>query len=88
MLNEKKTQLNDAIERYETGLVKLKETEEQVAVIEIEVRKKQTDAEATKKEADAFAEVVGVEKEKVDKENDKATIEQEKCSVIKRVVSA
>jgi len=28
MLNEKKASLNEAIERYETGLVKLKETEE------------------------------------------------------------
>lgn len=87
MLNEKRKQLTDAIERYETGLVKLKETEEQVAIIEVEVRAKQIEAEATKKEADAFAEVVGVEKEKVDKENAKAQVEQEKCAVIKKDVS-
>lgn len=51
-------------------------------MIEVDVREKQVAAEATKKEADAFAEVVGVEKEKVGKENAKAKIEEDKCTVI------
>jgi hypothetical protein len=38
MLSTKRTQLLDSIERYESGVVKLKETEEQVAIIEVEVR--------------------------------------------------
>lgn len=41
------------------------------------------EAEAKKKEADAFAEVVGKEKDKVEIENSKAMIEQAKCNEIK-----
>jgi dynein heavy chain len=47
------------------------------------VKEKQIEAEAKKNEADAFAEVVGKEKDKVEKENSKATIEADKCAVIK-----
>lgn len=56
--------------------------------IEIEVKEKQVEAEAKKKEADAFAEVVGREKDKVEKENNKATIEADKCALIKVNVEA
>lgn len=83
MLSKKRSDLLNNIERYETGLVKLKETEENVAVIEEEVKIKQVEAEAKKKEADAFAEVVGREKDKVEKENAIANVEAEKCAVIK-----
>lgn len=38
MLNKKKSDLLGNIERYETGLIKLKDTEENVAVIEEEVK--------------------------------------------------
>ena len=72
MLQQKRDALEKNKERYETGLVKLKETAEQVSVIEVEVKLKQVEAEAKKKEADAFAEVVGREKDKVEKENNKA----------------
>lgn len=75
MLQEKRDILEKNKERYESGLVKLKETAEQVAVIEVEVKEKQIEAEAKKKEADAFAEVVGREKDKVEIENSKAQIE-------------
>ena len=47
---------------------------------------KQIEAEAKKKEADAFAEVVGREKTKVEKENQKATIEAANCAEIKEDV--
>lgn len=88
MLAQKRDALEKNKERYETGLVKLKETAEQVAIIEIEVKEKQVEAEAKKKEADAFAEVVGREKDKVEKENNKATIEADKCALIKVNVEA
>ena len=39
------------------------------------MKDKQVEAEAKKKEADAFAEVVGREKDKVEIENNKAQIE-------------
>lgn len=47
------------------------------------MKEKQIEAEAKKNEADSFAEVVGKEKDKVEKENSKATIEADKCAVIK-----
>jgi dynein heavy chain len=40
MLEKKKKEIEANKERYETGLVKLNETEEVVAVIEIEVKEK------------------------------------------------
>lgn len=40
MLDKKKGELLANIERYENGLIKLRETEEQVAIIEVEVREK------------------------------------------------
>lgn len=62
-------------ERYENGLVKLKETAEQVSVIEVDVKNKGEEAEVKKNSADAFAEIVGAEKAIVEVENAKATIE-------------
>jgi len=44
MLTKKRTILEQSKERYETGLVKLIETAEQVAVIEEEVKIKQVEA--------------------------------------------
>lgn len=83
MLRKKREALETNKERYEQGLIKLRETAEQVAIIEEEVRLKKIQAEDKKKEADAFADVVFKEKEKVEKENVKATIEAENCAVIK-----
>ena len=86
MLSKKRTTLENNKERYETGLIKLVETEERVVIIEKDVQEKQIEAEAKKKEADAFAATVGVEKAKVEKESDKANIEAEKCAQIKTEV--
>jgi dynein heavy chain, axonemal len=88
MLAQKKENLEKAKERYENGLIKLKETAEQVALIEQEVKVKQVEAEEKKKEADSFAETVGVEKAKVEAENEKANIEADKCSIIKKDVES
>lgn len=83
MLAAKRKRLDEGKERYERGLVKLRHTAEQVAIIEIEVKEKQIEAEAKKKESEAFAAVVDKEKTKVEKENAKATIEAENCATIK-----
>jgi len=48
MLAAKRDALEKNKERYETGLVKLKETAEQVAIIEVQVKEAQISAEAKK----------------------------------------
>jgi dynein heavy chain len=86
MLETKRDNLLKDKDRYESGLVKLRETAEQVALIQEEVKVKQIEAEEKKKEADAFAEKVGIEKGNVEIENAKAEKEAAKCSEIKRDV--
>lgn len=66
MLTQKKSSLLQNRERYETGLVKLRDTAEQVALIEQEVIVKKAEAEEKKISADAFAAKVKIEKEKVE----------------------
>ena len=83
MLKNKRESLEKNKDRYETGLIKLRDTQEQVTKIEVEVKEKQIEAEAKRKEADEFAEIVGKEKDKVEIENSKAQVEADKCSVIK-----
>lgn len=55
MLQQKRDNLLKEKERYESGLFKLRETAEQVAIIEEEVKVKQVEAEIKKQEADKFA---------------------------------
>jgi dynein heavy chain len=62
MLSQKRSDLMKNRERYETGLIKLKETAEQVATIEEEVKVKGVEAEIKKQEADKFAAKVKIEK--------------------------
>jgi dynein heavy chain len=80
MLSEKRRVLEESKERYENGLIKLKETAEQVEEIEKIVKVKGVEAEKKKNDAEKFAAIVGVEKEKVEAENDKANIEAAKCA--------
>ena len=49
-------------DRYDTGLVRLRETAEQVASIEEEVKVKGIEAEQKKEQADKFAAKVKIEK--------------------------
>ncbi len=49
---------------------------------------KGVEAEKKKNDAEKFAAIVGTEKEKVEKENDKANIEAAKCQQIKEDVLA
>lgn len=66
MLSQKRNDLLKNRERYENGLIKLKETAEQVAIIEEEVKVKGVEAEIKKQEADKFAAKVKIGKEKVE----------------------
>ena len=61
-IQQKRDNLLKNRERYETGLVKLRETAEQVAIIEEEVKIKGIEAEQKKKEADIFAAKVKIER--------------------------
>jgi dynein heavy chain len=56
----------DNKDKYETGVVKLTETGEVVSKLEEELKIFSVEVEAKKKSADAQAEVVGVEKTKVE----------------------
>eukprot|EP00919_Chromeraceae_sp_WS-2016_P058273 GHVR01138508.1.p4 GENE.GHVR01138508.1~~GHVR01138508.1.p4 ORF type:complete len:102 (+),score=20.67 GHVR01138508.1:3529-3834(+) len=62
MLEQKRSDLLANRDRYETGLIKLKETAEQVAIIEEEVKVKKIEAEEKKAAADIFAGKVKIEK--------------------------
>ena len=86
MLAEKRKNLEESRERYENGLIKLRETAEQVEEIEKIVKVKGVEAEKKKNDAEKFAAIVGVEKDKVEKENDKANIEAATCGKIKEDV--
>jgi len=82
MLAKKYTFLDDEKSKFETGVGKLKDTEEAVAVIEAELVIKSVDVEQLKKEANEQATVVGAEKEIVDKKANEAGIESAKANVI------
>lgn len=75
-------------DKYEVGVVKLTETGEVVSKLEEELKIFSVEVEEKKKKADATAEVVGVEKAKVEIENAKAEEEAAKCAVIKTNVEA
>jgi len=75
-------------DKYEVGVVKLTETGEVVSKLEEELKIFSVEVEEKKKKADATAEVVGVEKAKVEIENAKAEEEAAKCLEIKTTVEA
>jgi len=55
MLEKKSDALENNKSRYQSGLIKLKETSSQMEVIEVEVKEKQIEAEAKRRDADQFA---------------------------------
>ena len=81
MLDNKRNALEKNKERYETGLIKLRETAAMVSNMEEELKVMQVEVDARKAEADAVAETVGTAKEKVEAEtkiaNEKAAKAQE-----------
>jgi len=82
MLTQKMNYLEKEKEKFEIGVAKLKETEENVAIIEQELQVKSVEVEELKKEANEQAEVVGAEKTIVDAKAAEAKIESDKANVI------
>jgi len=72
MFGEVYGRVSDDKDKYETGVVKLTETGEVVSKLEEELKIFSVEVEEKKKKADATAEIVGVEKAKVEIENAKA----------------
>ena len=86
MFGKKKSELENNKDNYELGVVKLKETGEVVSKLEEDLKIKQVEVEEKKKVSDAQAEIVGVEKAKVEIESEKAEIEAQNCAIIQKNV--
>ena len=82
MLEKKMLYLEEERTKFEIGVGKLKDTEEAVAVIEAELTVKSVEVEASKKEANEQATVVGAEKEIVDAKAAEASVEAAKANKI------
>ena len=82
MLEKKISYLEEERSKFEIGVGKLKDTEEAVAVIEAELTVKSVEVEASKKEANEQATVVGAEKEIVDAKAAEASVEAAKANKI------
>ena len=86
MLEKKRRDLENEREVYEFGLVKLEETESKVGELQKNLVIIQKEVDQKKEDADKVAKIVGAEKSKVEEENKKAMIEEEKCTSIKQDV--
>lgn len=73
--------------RLESGLVKLKDTSEAVAILEEDLKEKAVVVKEKATAADTFAQEVGIEKAKVNEEVEKANGEAAKCDQIAKQVS-
>jgi dynein heavy chain, axonemal len=83
MLGKKKDELEQNKQKYEAGVIKLKETGEIVSKLEEELKVLSVEVEEKKRTADAQAEIVGKEKTKVEAQSAIANTEAEKCAKIK-----
>ncbi|EGD79180.1 outer dynein arm heavy chain beta [Salpingoeca rosetta] len=88
LLEQKHTELQNAMDRMENGLTKLKSTAAQVDDLKEKLKAQEIELDQKNREADALIEKVGVETEKVNKEKEVAAVEQEKVRVINEDVSA
>ena len=88
MLGKKRNELEEAKGRYETGVVKIKNTQEVVGALEDELKVKEVEVKEKKEKADAQAEIVGREKAKVEVESNKANAEAKVCAEIQEAVEA
>lgn len=83
MLAKKQGELEKSKDQYETGVIKLTATGEDVAKLEEELKVFAVVVEEKAKVADAQAEVVGAEKAKVEAQNAVAEKKAEECNTIK-----
>jgi len=86
MLTAKRNELVENREKYDRGVVKLTETGEQVAELEENLKVTSVVVEEKKTKAAEQAAIVGVEKEKVEKESNIASNESVKCAQIAKDV--
>jgi len=86
MVGEKIDKLEDQKDRLSNGLEKLRRTEEDVAVLEEELKIKAVVVAEAAGAADKFATEVGIEKAKVKDESDKAQVEAAACKKIQEEV--
>eukprot|EP00931_Biecheleriopsis_adriatica_P101533 TRINITY_DN7664_c0_g1_i1.p1 TRINITY_DN7664_c0_g1~~TRINITY_DN7664_c0_g1_i1.p1 ORF type:complete len:4295 (+),score=1011.97 TRINITY_DN7664_c0_g1_i1:399-12887(+) len=82
ILGKKVGFLEDKKTRLSSGLVKLRQTQEEVARLEEDLKEKAIIVQEKAKTADVFAEDVGREKAVVNTEAEKASIEAVKCAQI------
>eukprot|EP00878_Enallax_costatus_P012531 GHUV01013087.1.p1 GENE.GHUV01013087.1~~GHUV01013087.1.p1 ORF type:complete len:2750 (+),score=1040.15 GHUV01013087.1:633-8882(+) len=87
VLTKKRKESQEAIDRLENGLNKLHKTQGEVDVLVENARAMALEVEQKVANANIFAEQVGVEKEKVNAENESAKVEADKCAVIAKEVS-
>ena len=88
MLSNKRNELEESKSRYETGVVKIKDTQEVVGALEDELKVKEVEVKEKKEKADAQAEIVGREKAKVEIESNKANEDAKACAEIQERVEA
>lgn len=82
MLAIKRKELEDNREKYERGVIKLQQTQEQIADLEEVLKVTSVTVEEKKKNANEQALIVGGEKDKVDAQASIANAESIKCAKI------
>jgi dynein heavy chain len=87
MLGIKRKELEDNREKYDRGVIKLTQTQEQVADLEEILKVTSVTVEEKKKYANEQAKIVGGEKDKVTIQSDIAGAESIKCAKIAKDVS-
>ncbi|CAJ1438602.1 unnamed protein product, partial [Effrenium voratum] len=87
MLEKKVYLLQDKKTRLSSGLIKLRATQEEVAILEEDLQEKAVVVKEKAEKADAFAEEIGREKARVNSEAEKANIEAVKCAQIAQQVA-
>lgn len=91
VLARKRNATQESIDRLETGLTKLEKTQAEVDILVDAAKKMAVEVEAKVASADAFAEKVGIEKQKVNEENEAAKVGSSKAtqlvlSSVKRMI--
>ncbi|XP_055624142.1 dynein beta chain, ciliary-like isoform X3 [Toxorhynchites rutilus septentrionalis] len=84
----KHTELNDRVQRLESGILKLAECADQVDSLQVQLVEQEVVLKKKNQEADKLIKVVGAENEKVQKEKNFAAEEEKKVRVIEEDVSA
>ncbi|MEW5298846.1 MAG: hypothetical protein WDW36_001923 [Sanguina aurantia] len=86
VLSKKRKTTQENIDRLENGLAKLQKVQGDVDVLVEAAKEMAVQVELKVASANVFAEQVGIEKEKVNAENEAAKVEADKCAAIAREV--